>query len=179
MSRALHDLVHGVRWDEVEAALLRLYPGEAEEVDRFRQAYERLAALTPAPSAFVIRFEWCTDELEEWLSVSGEDGTLRDDGEPEGFALELTPWSEWLGMAVGEEVLREYGEADIVAHCLFEMTAVGFDEETIRAQLEEIERRVRRWKRMTPEERAASSSTWEEVRARLEERLRFRPREGS
>lgn len=50
--------------------------------------------------------------------------------------------AKWLSMAMPEELRQERGDAQVVDHCLWEMTVVGFDEETIQAQVEGLERRV-------------------------------------
>jgi hypothetical protein len=170
-TQRLRDLVGRVGWPAAEAALVEAYPGEAERVHRYRAVYERLVSLEPVPCDFVLRIEPRQDDHEEWLEVLGEDGSFREDGELERFALELMPWSKWLGVAVPEELRRELGDAEIVAHCLYEMTFAGFDEETIQAEVEELSRRVRELDEMTPEEREKHLIPWEEVRARLMDRL--------
>lgn len=169
MEQRLEDVLGRLGWPAVKAALLECYPAEASHVDRYRPVYERLLSLPAVPSDFVLRIELRDDDDEEWMEVHGEDGTLRDDGELECFALEFVPWSEWLGMAVPEELRRELADAQIVAHCLFEMTTCGFEEETIQAELEELKRRAREVEEMTPEERAEQFLPWEEVMAQLDE----------
>ncbi len=172
MARQLQDLVHGLGWGAIETALRETFPFEAGSLHRYKDVYELLASLPPSSSELVLGIEPHEDSEERWLEVYGEDGTLRDDGEPERFALELSPWSEWLGMGVPEELRRELGDAHVVAHCLYEMTTFGFDEESVRAQREELSRRVRALDEMTPEEREEHLVPWEEVKARLEERLK-------
>lgn len=167
----LRDLLSRVAWPAVEVALVAAYPNEADRVHRYRTVYERLVSLEPAPCNPVLRIEPCKDDHEQWLEVYGEDGSLREDGEMERFALELMPWSKWLGVAVPEELRRELGDPVIGAHCLYEMTVVGFDEETIQAEVEELSRRVRELEQMTPEEREKHLIPWEEVRAELMDRL--------
>lgn len=130
-----------------------------------------MASLEPVPCDFVLRIEPRKDDHEEWLEVYGEDGSLREDGELERFALELMPWSKWLGVAVPEELRRELGDAAVVAHGLYEMTVAGFDEETIQAEVEELSRRVRELEQMTPKEREKHLIPWEEVKAELMDRL--------
>ena len=163
----LQDLLGRLEWPAVEAALLECYPREAAQVDGYRVVYERLLSLHETPCRLVLRVEPQKDDDEEWLDVSGEDGTLRDDGEPERFALEFTPWAEWLGVVVPEDLLREYGGAEVVAHCLYEMTFVAFDEETIQAEREELSREARELRQMTPEGREKHLIPWEEVMAGL------------
>ena len=53
------------------------------------------------------------------------------------FSLTATPWSEWLGMEVDEATLNSMSVADILGNCIYEMTWWGYDEETIRKNLEE------------------------------------------
>ena len=171
-SQPLRDLLARLGWPAVEAALIGAYPDEAERAHRYRAVYERLASLEPVPCDFMLRIEPRKDDHEQWLEVYGEDGSLREDGELERFALELMPWSKWLGVAVPEELRRELGDAEIVAHCLYEMTVAGFDEETIQAEAEELSRRVRELDEMTPEEREKHLIPWEEVRAELMDRVK-------
>lgn len=168
----LRDLVGRVRWPAVEAALVEAYPEEAERVHRYSAVYERLVSLEPVACDLVLRIEPRKDDHEEWLEVYGEDGSLREDGELERFALELMPWSKWLGVAVPEELRREVGDAEVLAHCLYEMTFAGFDEETVQAEVEELSRRVRELEQMTPEEREKRLIAWKKVEAELMDRLK-------
>lgn len=171
-TQRLRDLVGRVAWPAVEAALVEACPDEAKRVHRYRSVYERLVSLEPVPCDFVLRIEPRKDDHEEWLEVLGEDGSLREDGELERFALELMPWSKWLSVAVPEELRRELGDAAIVALCLYEMTFAGFDEETIQAEVEELSRRVREVDEMTPEEREKHLIPWEQLKAKLMDRLK-------
>jgi hypothetical protein len=152
----------------VEAALVGCYPGEAGQIDGYREVYERLVSLGEAPSDFMLRIEHRKDADEEWIEVYGEDGTSRPDGDPERFALELMPWSEWLGAVVPQDLLQKYSPAEIAAHCLYEMTFVGFDEETIQAEREELSREARELEQMTPEEREKHLIPWETIEADLD-----------
>ena len=168
----LRDLLDRVDWPAVEAALVEAYADEAERIHGYRAVYERLVSLEPVPTDLVLCIGPREDDHEEWLEVYGEDGSLREDGEPERFALELMPWSKWLSVGVPEDLRRELGDAEILAHCLYEMTFAGFDEETIQAEAEELSRRVRELDEMTPEEREKHLIPWEEVRAELMDRVK-------
>jgi hypothetical protein len=69
------------------------------------------------------------------------------------YAIELEPWSAWLGMKIDPDTLAKYSESEIVAHCLWEMTCFGFEETAIGAQRDELQRRVDEIDAMTEEER--------------------------
>ena len=64
---------------------------------------------------------WCTDGYDENTN--------------ETYALDYEPWDEWLGMGITKETLDKFESCQIVAHCLWEMTFVSFDETEIQAQL--------------------------------------------
>ena len=48
------------------------------------------------------------------------------------FAIEGTPWNEWLGMPVDDDTLKELTPAQIVGYSMYEMTYFGWSEEEIR-----------------------------------------------
>ena len=53
------------------------------------------------------------------------------------YSLTSAPWREWLGMEVDEDTLNNMSVADILGNCIYEMTWWGYDEETIRKNIEE------------------------------------------
>lgn len=58
------------------------------------------------------------------------------------WALEYTTWDKWLGYEVDVKTLKNYSKIDIVAHCMWEMTWAGFDQKTIKSQIDEITGRM-------------------------------------
>jgi len=52
--------------------------------------------------------------------------------------LNLTPWEEWLGMAIEENTLKQFKVAEIAAHTLMEMTRWGFSEDLKITLLEKV-----------------------------------------
>lgn len=47
------------------------------------------------------------------------------------FGLGMTPWNEWLGMEIDLPVLDGMPRAEIIAHCLIEMTHLGFEDRVV------------------------------------------------
>lgn len=77
-------------------------------------------------------------------------------------------------MELDRATLEAYSGPDIIAHCLWEMTFFGFDQETIKEQGEELKRRAKELDGMTEEERKQKLIPWEEVRKELD-RLTDKP----
>ena len=84
------------------------------------------------------------DVIPEFVRVMGREPTEDEEGFELEFlerlrcpkyALEYTPWGEWLNFIISEETLSRYSELEIIAYCLFEMTWSGYDEEIIQGQL--------------------------------------------
>lgn len=54
------------------------------------------------------------------------------------YAIEFLDWSEWLDMEIAPETEAMFSDVEIIAHCLWEMTFVGYNRAEIREQFEEI-----------------------------------------
>ena len=72
-----------------------------------------------------------TDDHEAGYDVSGI-GYSELLNDHTCFAIEGTPWNEWLGMPVEEDTLKELTPAQIVGYSMYEMTYFGWSEEEIR-----------------------------------------------
>ena len=186
----LGQIVGSVDWDEVEFALVRLYPDAEDSLEGYHKVFAKLRDLAPTANMMRIAIQMTfRPEIDDapFLEVVGRDGSLNRDqpdfphlGKPVDspfalaeteFALELHPWSEWLGMAVDALTLIEHDRPEIVAHCLHEMTFFGFDEKTVEAQRAEIERRADAVRAMSDEERNRTSVPLEQVMARIKSQL--------
>lgn len=131
--RTLGELVHAYTWMDVEADFERLYPGDPDWVNQHGRVFSMLRALRPRLSEMEIVIGDAENEVgEAWIDVSGRSGD-------ELVAIEFVDWAEWLGMVVDGETSRRYTPTEILAHCVWEMSFFGFDEETIREKWGEIE----------------------------------------
>ena len=76
-------------------------------------------------------------EDEKYFNVLGLD--IKDG---ESYAIEFMDWSDWLGSNVVEKSVEKFGSVIFVAECLKEMTFLGFEEERMAEEREELNRRV-------------------------------------
>ena len=158
----LKELLLSTDWGEVKQSLLRSYPDSARIIDKLQRVFETLLSLDCRGTTMRLCLaEVRPEDIDEepYIDVFGKDGTLnrdlpdfryfsgtagRDFANLEtSFALELVPWEEWPGMELDPSTSQEYSVADLIAHCLWEMTFYGLDQGTIEKQRQEIDRRVK------------------------------------
>lgn len=184
----LADLLNESQWPEIRAALSWLYPRERESLDGYERTARHLRTLTPEPGAMriAIRISEETDpedDTRRWHEVFGMNGTLNRD-QPDfkhyghapdsavgmaetHWSLSMTPWEQWLGMQIDPGTLSAYPPAQLLAHCLWEMTFHGFTQEQVGDVRDELQRRIAELDAMSPEDREKNLISHEEVRERL------------
>lgn len=58
------------------------------------------------------------------------------------YAIEFTPWNEWLGMDIEPSTLENLSYEEILGHCLWEMTFVSWDQNEIKEKIEDLGKMV-------------------------------------
>lgn len=168
----LKELINRHPWAAVKYRLMELYPGEAYRIDAYASVHETLISLTPHPTTMRIIVEEVFRpglDDEPYVNVSGRNGTLQKElkefehfgvsadsefaNSEVSYAIEYTPWEEWLGMEIEPATLEAIDEVGVLAHCLWEMTFAGFDQEDIQPQIRGLQETVDEIKDMTEEER--------------------------
>ncbi len=86
------------------------------------------------------------------------------------YALEFSPWENWLGMELDKITLREFSHYDIIAHSLYEMTYIGYSQDEIKQQLEELNSAVDEIKNMTEEDKTNKFITLDEMMDKLKDK---------
>ena len=185
----LAGVVEKVSWAETKARLLWNCADSEENMTGYERVFCALRELQPISTSMQIfireTFREGLDE-EPFTEVVGKDGTLNkeledfkylDKGEDSEYAnseveyaLEFHPWEEWLGMEVDSATHQKYAYPEILAHCLREMTFMGFDQDTIREEKQGLEGRGEELKNMTEEEKKEKLIPLQEMMKRLEKR---------
>jgi len=158
-------LLQKYRWLSVATILLDLYPDEEKNIMGYQEVFEKLLLMPPQDSEMAIVVVHCKDEFdgEEYVNVSGEYLHPKNEEETYSHAIEFTPWQEWLGMEIHPESLDHFTELEIIAHCLYEMTFVGFEQEVIQDEIKRIKDISEDYKKMTNEEKKANTTALEDL----------------
>lgn len=159
------ELIKNNAWLSIELTLLELYPNEKENIAGYQKMFNKLQLLNPTLTDIAIVVKWETDDFDntKYVDVSGKYNKPKSEEEKFSQALEFTPWSEWLAMEIATESLQNFNELEIIAHCLYEMTFVGFEEEEIQEKIQNIEAEAEKYKNMTEEERKENTTSLDEL----------------
>lgn len=140
--KTLKELFLQTTWKQVLESLKRYYLEDVDDEESelmFEYVYVKLCNMKPVTrnDNMIIDIRWIKhNELSKgYYDVSGfKDETY--------YALDFTPWAEWLGMKVNERLFNQFTNEDIVAHCIWEMTFHGFEEEQIQEKKDDLNRIV-------------------------------------
>jgi hypothetical protein len=167
----LINLIKSNSWLSIELTLLRLYPDQKEIIDDYRHVYEQLLIMPVINNDMkIVLTEHESDTDDPDLNATYVDVSGKDEKDPSiGYALEFTEWSKWLGMDIELNSLKTFSELEIVAHCLFEMTFIGYDEPEIQAQRQALENSMEDFKKMTDEEKEQRTISLDDFLKNLED----------
>ena len=124
-----------------------------------------LQNMEPVESAIEIVIEQeFDDETQEYGlgNIYGIDHASTDQLS-NGVALEFTKWNKWLGMNIHEMTCKEFTELEIIAHCLYEMTFVDYEESDIQAEFDRIKGIAEEFKNLSPEEKKSKTQSLDDL----------------
>lgn len=124
-------LIHSQSWESVEAMLAYHYPSYSKSLAGFKRAFDTLLRMTPKHSDFVLTIKPFEGNDSNFMSACA----LFDNYD---YRLMILPWDEVLGMSIDPKTLNNYTTPEITALILWEMTFLGFDEDTILARQKEL-----------------------------------------
>ena len=162
------DIVRSCALKKVKDALLKLYPDQKKLIKGYKYVFKTLKLMRPryGKEGMVIDIRRVGRGKNAYFSVSG---VCTQEGIKQSYAIEYTPWSEWLGCEVDRKVLKKMPKEEIVAHCLWEMTFMGFTQNRIRRKLYVLKKRVKRVKDV--KEGRVKTIPFEEVMKRLKDKI--------
>ncbi|MCB9136519.1 MAG: hypothetical protein H6636_13925 [Anaerolineales bacterium] len=140
----LLDLLQKHPWEEIQSALVRLYPDHESELEGYQKVYKKLQTLTATRSDQLLHLElvYSKHTGEYQLEIKHLSPTPAPTDTGPLLSLEFTPWAKWLGMELTPKTLEKFSEYDILAHCLYEMTFFGFTQEAIQTTTKELNSRL-------------------------------------
>lgn len=161
-----NELIKSNHWLSVKEVLLSLYPDQEESTDAYEMVYQKLLEMNQAESDMQIVLTDCFDDETgepSHVDVAGAKCNATDSENGTSWAIEFVPWNEWLGMEISEETPSNFTELEIIAHCLYELTFIGFDETEIQDSLSNIEGIAEEFKNMKPEEKKKNTKSLDEI----------------
>ena len=173
----LYDLIKSNNWLSVELTLIKLYPDQDKMLDEYRNVYEKLKIIEPVDydELEIILTEYDCDpnfesDKETYVDVSGQKRILDPNAITNGYAIEFLEWDKWLGMDLARETIINFSELEIIAHCLYEMTFIDYEEDEIQEQFNSINDRIEEFKKLTDEEKEQKTVSLDELISRYDEK---------
>lgn len=123
----LKELISNTQAEDIITTLVSYYHPSEYSLKGYVQLLESLKAKEMSATMCRIAVEHATDpEGVEYEHVYGI-----MPGDEQTYGLELCERKEWLGMGIDPSTLERYSPAEIIAHCLYEMTFFGFSDEDV------------------------------------------------
>lgn len=173
----LSELIKSYNWLSVELTLLKLYPDHNQMLDEYRKVYEKLKVTEPADydELEIILTEYDSDpdfdsDKETYVDVLGQKKNSDPNDISNSYAIEFLEWDKWLGMDLALQTTKNFSDLEIIAHCLYEMTFIDYDEDVIQQQLKSLTDTVEEYKKLTDEERKQKTISFEEFKRRLDDK---------
>ena len=161
------DLIKTNSWLSIEMVLLQCYPDEKKNIAAYEQIFNNLQLMEAVACgiSIVVSTEQDAFDESEYVNVSGRENNPKENPNKltDSLAIEFTPWNEWLGMDIDKDTLQDFTELEIIAHCLFEMTFMGFDEEEIQAEMDKLKDIADEYKNMSEEEKKENTISLDEL----------------
>ena len=170
-------LILAHNWLSVQITLLQLYPDQAGITDSYERVFEELQFMEAEPNAMEIvlkEYDTDGDDVEAnstYIDVSGRN--LQPETNEDNwcsYAIEFERWEKWLGMEVAPETLTNFTELEIIAHCLYEMTFCGYEQDEIQAQIDTVKDNIEVYKNLSPNEKKEQTISWEDLNKKIADR---------
>lgn len=124
------DLIHTQSWESVEAMLMFHFPKSQTSLTGYHRAFVSLTETLPAKSEFTLAIRPQEENPSAKYACAIANG--------QQFDLLIIPWNEVLGMVIEPATLARHTTPEITAYIIWELTFLGFDEDTIRRKKENI-----------------------------------------
>lgn len=173
----LYDFINSNNWLSVELTLLKLYPDQDKMLNQYRNVYEKLKTIEPkdCEELEIILTEYNCDtsfesDKEKYIDVSGRKKIPDVNEITNSYAIEFLAWEKWLGMDLAKETIENFSEFEILAHCLYEMTFIDYNEDDIQGQFKTLNDLAQEYKKLTEDEKKQQTVSINELKKRLNEK---------
>ncbi len=170
----LKEIIETNNWLSIELTLINLYPDQVDLVNDYKTVFEKLEFLEVENNDMLIvlteyleDYDEKTDSETTYVDVSGRKLKQEEDSFSNSYALEFVKWEKWLGMELAPETLENFNELEIIAHCLYEMTFISYEEEEIQEQFDAITYKMEEYKSLTDKEKKEKTLSKDELKEKL------------
>lgn len=162
----LKELIQNYNWTDIESVLLSLYPDEKKNLEGFRVVFDKLKKITPEKNTFEIVLQTINEEGgESYVHINATDLSSKSTDEFSGSrSLMGTPWSKWLFMPISKVSKENFTEIEIMAHCLWEMTFCGFNDESIQEFNDKLDEEMDEFESLNSEEIREKYTSFDEIK---------------
>lgn len=160
------ELLETVSFDEIWTELDKEYSLKDGAFKTYLQVFNQLKELTPEPkhNGFRLLVVKVEDAFEPGKFMYDVFGVKPND--KEHYAIEFSPWKEWLSLVVVEKCIKAYGAAAFVAHSLYELTFFGYDVLDVETRIKK-ETEILNGRHAEIENGTAKYVSWDKVREEL------------
>jgi hypothetical protein len=156
------ELLRRNTWLSVQPILLQNYPDQEHVISEYEHIYQELLIMETTQTEMTIEiYERFIEGLDD-EPITIVCGQKKND--KESYAIEFVPWNEWLSMNIHTKSLEHYTELEIIAHCLYEMTFIDFDQNGIQAEIKKLEAQASKIDEMTEAEKKKHFIPWEDIK---------------
>lgn len=160
------ELLETVAFDDVWAELDKEYSLKDGAFEAYLGVFNQLKELTPEPdhNGFSLAVVKVEDVFEPGKFICDVFGIKPND--KEHYAIEFSPWKEWLTLIVVEKCIEAYGAAGFVAHSLYELTFFGYYASDVETRIKK-EAEILNERHAEIENGTAKYVSWDEVCEKL------------
>jgi len=132
----LKTLINNANYNDVWVVIGKEYNLKKDAHQAYEAVFEELKIIEPKPcdppvTCVVARLENWTSPGEFIFDVFGIIS-----GDKNHYALEMNPWDEWLNYDILNKSIEVYGQEEVLAHILYEMTFFAFSSKTVNKRAE-------------------------------------------
>ena len=135
----LKNLVDKYQWNDIYRRMTKLYPSPKKNLEGYKNVFKELQKMKMPfreKQKLLIELQPRYDQFDDRYFTNVHGVTPKKRGST--WALDFYTWKQWLSMEIYPATSAEYGEIDIICHCLNDMTFWGFTQDDVKRGFEDL-----------------------------------------
>lgn len=152
--KRLKQILNNIEFEHIWRCFLSYYPDLKETKEQYNNVFSFLQELKPLNNDdntiihidVVEPYDFNSDSLADQI-LSDDETEYRvhakdDSPDWDGYIdISFCFWEQWLGFYIEESVLTRFKEEEIIALCLYEMTWLGYDNESVKKRILNVDKK--------------------------------------